>query len=58
MTKSKAPLAMMEQMVMLVVFALAAALCLVAPGLLGLTRRELRELAVRLRSALCRRRGG
>ncbi len=37
---------------------LAAALCLVAPGLLGLTRRELRELAVRLRSALCRRRGG
>ncbi len=30
MTKSKAPLAMMEQMVMLLVFALAAALCLQA----------------------------
>ena len=30
MTRSKAPLAMMEQMVMLLVFALAAALCLQA----------------------------
>lgn len=36
---------------------LAAGLCLLAPGLLGLTRQELYELAVRFRLALLRHRG-
>lgn len=36
---------------------LTGGLCLLAPGLLGFTRRELRELAVRARLAFCRRRG-